>query len=142
LLLVEAASDGTDPAADRLNRWANGLHDRLASQGRPTAADRQQLTSWLRVQAVGRDTVTVSEPRVGTYAGLWAAAARAAGLPTRLRSADGTEQRPTPDEAAMEPAFPSVPAPALDDRWQTRARVWLLDRAEAAGRIVIRAAQR
>jgi len=141
LLLVEAAWSGTDPAAARLNSWATELHDRLDSRGRPTATDRQRLTSWLRVQAVGRDTVTITEPRTGRYAGLWAAAADAAGLSIRLRTTAGGDRRPAADDPAEDPT--DVPASAaVDDRWQTHVRGWLLDRAEGVARLVVRAAQR
>jgi len=140
LLLVDAAGAGTDPPSDRLSRWASELHDQLESPGRPSAADRRRLTSWLRVQAVGRDTVTVTEARMTTYAELWATAAQAAGLTTRLISAGGESEPPV--AAAVVASDGTSALAEVDDRWRTRIRIRLLDHAEAAGRAAVRTIQR
>jgi hypothetical protein len=140
LLLVEAAADGTNSTPDELSRWAASRHDELDSRGQVTAADRRRLASWLRVQAVGRPTVTITEARVEKYAGMWAAAAHSTGLDIRLISAAGVSHQPTPDRDTSDPT--GAAAIEVDDRWRTRSRVWLLDRAEAAGRVAIRAIQR
>ena len=154
LLLVDA-TNGTNSMTDQLSRWATDLHDQLDAQGCVTSADRRRLTSWLRVQAVGRATVTVTESRARTYAGVWAEAARSAGLTVRLTSPTGEpldpgSLQPSLEESTDETGALVAPAGDLsrattggvDDRWRTRSRIWLLDRAEAAGRIAVRTIQR
>jgi hypothetical protein len=88
--------------------------------------------------------VTVTEARVGGYAGLWAGAAQAAGLTTQLITAAGEARQPVPDGIADDSADDRAvtTAATVDDRWQPRIKSWLLDRADAAGRVAIRAIQR
>jgi hypothetical protein len=147
LLLIEAAREGTDPLANRRSSWASALHDELEKKRQVTPADRQRVSSWLRVQAVGRDTITVAEPRVGAHAGLWTAAAQAIGLATQLRTEAGQTRQPAPDSAAMGSAIDGTAEATattieVDTGWKARARNWLLDRAEAAGRFAVRASER
>jgi hypothetical protein len=97
---------------------------------------------------VGRDTVVVTEPRLADYAATWAAAAARASVPTvRLTSATGAPAEPVeadpgltaPIEATA--THPSSEASALTTVL-ARSRLWVLDRAESAGRLAMRALQR
>jgi hypothetical protein len=140
LVLVEAAPDQAVIETQALSRWAAELHDRLDSGSDPDPEASRRLASWLRVQAVGRDTITVTEPRVAAYSALWASAANAVGISTRLINAAGESCEPTP--AGQVAAGPAAMSGVLDDRWRTRLQTWALDRAESAGRAVVRAIQR
>ena len=150
LLLAETPSgDGsdTDPVwpqtTSRSATWAHDLHDELE---RGTLALTAELTgriaSWLRVQALGRQTVCVVEPRMATFAAAWNAAAAIAGLsPVRLRRGDGSIDV-QPPVAAKAMAIEPVHAANVTAGWRHRTRLWLADRSEGAARTTIRAIQR
>jgi hypothetical protein len=131
------------PAAQAAAAWAHDLHNDLErGQLRSGAELTSRIASWLRVQAVGRESVCVVEPRMSTFAGEWNAGAAAAGLaPVRLRRADGsTDVMPPCDATAM--AIEPVTAESVTPGWQHRVEVWIVDRGEDLARAAIRALQR
>lgn len=150
LVLAEAPSARSgepDPiwpwTGSHASAWAIGLHDELERGQRDSDLDRpQQIASWLRVQAVGRDTVCVVEPRIATYRSHWNAAAAIAGLsPVRLRHADGSAELLPPAEPTTATAGGDRSV-AVETGLRQRARLWLTDRGEAMARATIRAIQR
>jgi hypothetical protein len=153
LLLAEAPGAATDSGqpvwpqdGNGATSWAVELHDRLDRSRPPAAGDLARMASWLRVQAAGRTVVEVVEPRTGRYAASWSAAAQQAGYTmTCIVRPDGhtTSVQPvTPAEAAMDAVARESWEPVLDSGWRHRARLALIDRAEAAGRAAVRALQR
>jgi hypothetical protein len=154
--VADTLPDPLDPravwprTADGTTEWAARLHDEL--DARPTAtadanADVARIASWLKAQAVGRDTVVVIEPRLTEHAALWASGADQAGLPA-VRLTDSIRAAGSPVAAATSPSTStststsghwsaSAPNTRLD-----RSRLWVLDRAEATARSVVRALQR
>jgi hypothetical protein len=127
--------------ADGATAWAERLHDRLVAEPQLDdigAVDR--IASWLRVQAIGRSRIEVSEPRLDVFAPLWAAAAHAAGVAdVRLAPTRADDGEPV---AADPPRRPAVPVRSDPVGSAGRARLWALDRAEQTARVVVRALQR
>lgn len=146
LLLDEARTPATDEAqvANRHAGWVRRLHDVLdAAGGNAVTTDIDRMTSWLRVQAVGRSEVRVTDPRVTAYAGQWALAASRAGYTgTRLRTETGQTTSVTPAPVPAAPNAAVADAVPMADGWADRARGWLSDRTESAGRRLIRTLSR
>lgn len=130
--------------------WAARLHDEFARrQTPPVPDDVARIASWLRVQAVGRDTVIVTERRIADFAGVWAAGAARADVPAvRLTRSVGSPGEPV--VAAVVGPASDIDAPLTStgrDRSKRnqvldRARLWAVDRAEDAARLAVRALQR
>jgi hypothetical protein len=149
---LPAAKADADPVwpstPDGATLWAQHLHDELTAQPRLSSAAVGEVASWLRTQAVGRQTIVVSEPRVAKFAGVWAAAAVAAGVgQTRLVSPDtgGEEvlvEAIEPMVGVEQPTAVVRPVPRGRRARLDRARLWLVDRAEDTARLAVRAVQR
>jgi hypothetical protein len=125
---LPAAKADADPVwpstPDGATLWAQHLHDELTAQPRLSSAAVGEVASWLRTQAVGRQTIVVSEPRVAKFAGVWAAAAVAAGVgETRLVSPEKGGEDALVE--AIEPMVGSSSRPRLSDRCHAvGARAW------------------
>lgn len=149
LLLAEAPQPAADEdtvwptTATGATCWAAELHDHLDhSDDADCNGAVTHIASWLRVQAVGRETIRVTEPRLPRHAVSWAAAAFQLGITevTLLRSDGATSPvTPAPARAAMIGSPGSTPI-GFGRRDQVTG--WIVDRAEAAARMVIRAVQR
>jgi hypothetical protein len=149
LLLTDAGQ--ADPDEDSVwpwtdtgaTRWVADLHDEIERSGREDLGhDRGRIASWLRVQAVGRDTIRISDPRLPAHAADWAAAAQQAGIAAvRVLHPDGSAAVVTAGRDDAHALAPSA-SPTIAVGTVHRVQNWLADRAEAGARIVIRAVQR
>ena len=106
LLLVASPADRRADPADSPNQavvwpwtssgataWAAGLHDEFdAGPAAPSGSDITRISSWLRTQTIGRDTVVVAEPRPTRYAASGQQPVRVQpghGSPSRARATRG-----------------------------------------------------
>jgi hypothetical protein len=141
---VVADADGAavwPRTANGATAWAAQLHDQLvADHASDEAAVVARVASWLRVQAIGRPRIVVSDPRLNRFAPLWAAAAHAAGIAdVRLAPVGSAEGVPV---AVEPPPRPARPVRSNQVGSAGRARLWALDRAEQTARVVVRVVQR
>jgi hypothetical protein len=159
LLLVappgDRRADPVDPApcavvwpltSSGATAWAARLHDELdARRSPPSSDDVARITSWLRTQGIGRDTIVVNEPRLTGYASTWAAGATRADVPqTRLtHSADSAGELVEPIEVEALVDEPAAEPTALPRHLRLeQMKLWVLDRAEDTARVAVRALQR